>query len=117
MSTDGEVELDALYLTPTSSLIGAHHRPLATAVLIHGGPNARVTNAFNAYYYMLTPYLLSLGFGILLPNYRGSKGRGQRFASYSIGGLGIYDYADVITLTQSAIDNGYADKEKLLVGG
>lgn len=76
MSTDGEIELDALYLTPTSSPLGAHHRPLPTAVLIHGGPNTRVTNAFNAYYYMLTPYLLSLGFGILLPNYRGSSGRG-----------------------------------------
>lgn len=55
MSTDGEIELDALYLTPTSSPLGAHHRPLPTAVLIHGGPNTRVTNAFNAYYYMLNP--------------------------------------------------------------
>lgn len=117
MSPDGEVELDALYLTPASSSVGAHQRPLPTAVLIHGGPNTRLTNAFNAYYYMLTPYLLSLGFGILLPNYRGSSGRGQSFASYSIGGLGIYDYSDVIALTQCAINQGYADKERLLVGG
>jgi dipeptidyl aminopeptidase/acylaminoacyl peptidase len=117
MSTDGEVELDALYLTPASSTVGTNQRPLATAVLIHGGPTTRLTNAFNAYYYMLTPYLLSLGFGVLLPNYRGSSGRGQAFASYSIGGLGVYDYSDVIALTQRAIDQGYADKEKLLVGG
>ncbi|KAJ5148247.1 acylamino-acid-releasing enzyme [Penicillium atrosanguineum] len=116
-STDGKVELDALYLTPASSSVGDHRRPLATAVLIHGGPNTRLTNAFNAYYYMLAPYLLSLGFGILLPNYRGSSGRGQSFASYSIGGLGVYDYSDVIALTQCAIDQGYADKERLLVGG
>lgn len=117
MSTDGEVELDALYLTPTSSSVEFPRHPLATAVLIHGGPNTRLTNAFNAYYYMLAPYLLSLGFGILLPNYRGSSGRGQCFASYSIGGLGVYDYSDVIALTQCAIDHGYADKERLLVGG
>ncbi|KAJ5938398.1 acylamino-acid-releasing enzyme [Penicillium verhagenii] len=116
-STDGEVELDALYLSPASSSVGDHRRPLATAVLIHGGPNTRLTNAFNTYYYMLTPYLLSLGFGILLPNYRGSSGRGQSFASYSIGGLGVHDYSDVIALTQCAIDQGYADKERLLVGG
>ncbi|PWY66355.1 putative acylamino-acid-releasing enzyme [Aspergillus sclerotioniger CBS 115572] len=112
MSTDGEVELDALYLTPTSS--DTSRRPLATAVLIHGGPNTRLTNAFN---YMFTPYLLSLGFGVLLPNYRGSSGRGQRFESYSIGGLGVYDYPDIISLTQCAIDQGLADKERLLVGG
>ncbi|KAF7167772.1 hypothetical protein CNMCM6106_003215 [Aspergillus hiratsukae] len=117
MSTDGQVELDALYLTPASFSVGDHHRPLPTAVLIHGGPNTRITNAFNTYYYMLAPYLLSLGFGILLPNYRGSSGRGQSFASYSIGGLGIHDYSDVIALTQCAIDRGYADKERLLVGG
>jgi dipeptidyl aminopeptidase/acylaminoacyl peptidase len=117
MSTDGEVELDALYLTPASSSVGVNHRPPATAVLIHGGPNTRLTNAFDTYYYMLTPYLLSLGFGILLPNYRGSSGRGKDFASYSIGGLGVYDYSDVIGLTQCAIDQGYADKERLIVGG
>lgn len=118
MSPDGEAELDALYLTPESCTSGdTPSRPLPTAVLIHGGPNTRLTNAFNTYYYMLAPYLLSLGFGILLPNYRGSSGRGERFGSYSIGGLGKYDYADVITLTQCAIDKGYADKERLLVGG
>jgi dipeptidyl aminopeptidase/acylaminoacyl peptidase len=117
LSTDGEVELDALYLTPASTPVGTNSRPLPTAVLIHGGPNTRLTNAFNTYYYMLVPYLLSLDFGILLPNYRGSSGRGERFASYSIGGLGVYDYADVIALTQCAIDKGFADKERLLVGG
>ncbi|KAH8698998.1 putative acylamino-acid-releasing enzyme [Talaromyces proteolyticus] len=118
LSTDGEVELDALYLTPSSfASTGGPRRPLPTAVLIHGGPNTRLTNAFNTYYYMLSPYLLSLGYGILLPNYRGSSGRGKRFASYSIGGLGVYDYADVIALTQCAIDMGYADKGRLLVGG
>ncbi|RAO69032.1 uncharacterized protein BHQ10_005044 [Talaromyces amestolkiae] len=116
-SADGEVELDALYLTPASSSDGANRHALATVVLIHGGPNTRLTNAFNTYYYMLTPYLLSLGYGILLPNYRGSSGRGRHFASYSIGGLGVYDYSDVIALTQCAIDQGYADKERLLVGG
>ncbi|CRG89014.1 hypothetical protein PISL3812_06049 [Talaromyces islandicus] len=118
MSSDGEVELDALYLTPASYTSNdTPSQPLPTVVLIHGGPNTRVTNAFNTYYYMLAPYLLSLGFGILLPNYRGSSGRGERFGSYSIGGLGIYDYADLITLTQCAIDKGFADKERLMVGG
>ncbi|KAJ5291037.1 hypothetical protein N7478_000288 [Penicillium angulare] len=118
ISSDGDVELDALYLTPVSSAsTNTNKRPLPTAVLIHGGPNTRLTNAFNTYYYMLAPYLLSLGFGILLPNYRGSSGRGQQFTSYSTGGLGIHDYADIITLTQYAIDQGYADKDRLLVGG
>ena len=119
-STDGQVDLDSICLTPTAYSSGDDtppSQPLPTIVLIHGGPTTRLTNAFNTYYYMLTPYLLSLGYGILLPNYRGSKGRGERFGAYNVGGIGKYDYEDIIASTQHAIERGYADREKLLVGG
>lgn len=121
LSTDGEVEVDSIYLTPTAYANKkngmAPVKPLPTVVLIHGGPNTRHTNAFNTYYYYFAPYLLSLGYGVLIPNYRGSSGRGERFASWSIGGTGIYEYADVIAATQNAIVQGYADEDKLIVGG
>ena len=120
-STDGEVEVDSMYLTPAAYANKNDDttpiKPLPTAVLIHGGPNTRLTNAFDTYYYYFTPYLLSLGYGILIPNYRGSSGRGERFASWSMDGAGIYDYADVIAATQNAIEQGYADKDRLIVGG
>lgn len=115
-SEDQKVELDALYLAPRT--VGTTLRTaFPTVVLIHGGPNTRIVNAFNTYYLMWTPYLLSLGYGILLPNYRGSSGRGEQFASYSIDGTGIYDYSDIVTITQHAIEIGLADKERLVVGG
>jgi dipeptidyl aminopeptidase/acylaminoacyl peptidase len=119
LSTDGEVEVDSIYLTPAVHVEndGAPIKPLPTIVLIHGGPNTRLTNAFNAYYYYLAPYLLSLGYGILIPNYRGSSGRGNRFASWAIGGAGTFEYADVIAAVQNAIVQGYTDKENLIVGG
>ena len=120
-SADNEVELDSIYLTPASGTTlterAVPDKPLPTVVLIHGGPETRLTNAFNTYYFMWTPYLLSLGYGVLLPNYRGSSGRGERFASYSIDGVGNYDHADIISATQHAIEKGYADRHKLLVGG
>lgn len=120
-STDGDVELDSLYLEPAGHVAIAEgstrRNPLPTVVLIHGGPTTRLTNAFNTYYYMLAPYLLSLGIGVLIPNYRGSSGRGEEFASYSIGGAGVYDYADIIATTQSAIDQGFANSEQMIVGG
>lgn len=121
LSTDNEVELDSLYLVPAThhnkTNDAAPSKPLPTVVMIHGGPTTRITNAFNTYYYMFSPYLLSLGYGVLIPNYRGSSGRGERFASYSIGGVGIYDYADVIDATRHAIDQGYADRDRIIVGG
>lgn len=115
-SEDQKVELDALYLAPrrVDTML---RTAFPTIVLIHGGPNTRIVNAFNTYYFMWTPYLLSLGYGVLLPNYRGSSGRGEQFASYSIDGTGIYDYSDIITITQHAIEIGLADKERLVVGG
>ncbi|KAJ9610500.1 hypothetical protein H2200_005277 [Cladophialophora chaetospira] len=121
MSTDGKAEIDSLYLTPITDANKrngvATAKPLPTVVLIHGGPATRLTNAFNTYYYYFAPYLLSLGYGVLIPNYRGSSGRGNHFASWTIGGAGIHEYSDVIAATQNAIVQGYADKDKLIIGG
>lgn len=120
LSTDEKVEVDSIYLIPAAyanQMDSRPVKPLPTVVLIHGGPRTRLTNAFNTYYYYFAPYLLSLGYGVLLPNYRGSSGRGKDFASWAIGGAGIYEYTDVIDATQNAIVQGYADKEKLIVGG
>ena len=113
-STDGEVEIDAVYLTPATS---DGDKPHPTAVLIHGGPYGRNTDAFDGMHTLWTPILLAQGYGVLMPNYRGGSGRGEHFAAYARGGCGVYDYADVIALTQHAIEKGYADKERLVVGG
>jgi dipeptidyl aminopeptidase/acylaminoacyl peptidase len=118
-SSDGQAELDGLYLTPTSKAHsdGTPKEPLPTIILIHGGPRDRNCNSFDTSCFNWAPYLLTKGYGILFPQYRGSSGRGEKFASYSIGGQGIYDYADVITITDNAIKKGFADPKKLMVGG
>ena len=66
---------------------------------------------------MITPYLLSKGFSILLPNYRGSSGRGPTFASLSSPEPALHAYEDVITLTQHAVSLNLADPERLVIGG
>lgn len=118
---DHEIEIDGIYLEPSfkhdnQADSGAPSKPYPTVILVHGGPTTRVTNAFNTLYYMWTPYLLSLGYGVLLPNYRGSSGRGEDFASFSYDGADT-QYEDVIALTQCAIKKGYADPDRLVVGG
>ncbi|RFN45495.1 hypothetical protein FIE12Z_10257 [Fusarium flagelliforme] len=125
-SSDGEVELDGLYLTPASREndapkvplpTDAPKVPLPTVVLIHGGPRDRNCNGFDTSCFNWAPYLLSKGYGVLLPQYRGGSGRGETFAMYSVGGQGKYDYQDVITITDAAIKKGYVHPEKLMVGG
>ena len=118
-SADGEVELDGLYLTPTA-MLGNDDKPrapLPTFVIIHGGPTDRNCDCFDSTAFYWAPYVLSRGYGVLLPQYRGSTGRGEKFASYSRGGQGKYDYADVISITDDAVKKGFADPKKLMVGG
>ncbi|KAK3710612.1 hypothetical protein LTR37_010239 [Vermiconidia calcicola] len=118
-SSDDKEELDAIYLVPTACAgsEGAPMKPIPTIVNIHGGPYSRVTDEFNPCYFMETQVLLDAGYGMLLPNYRGSSGRGERFAAYARGACGTYDYEDIITLTQYAIEQGYADKDRLVARG
>ncbi|KAK7431577.1 hypothetical protein QQZ08_001795 [Neonectria magnoliae] len=118
-SADGEVELDGLYLTPTSKAgqNGTPVEPLPTFVMVHGGPTSRDCDCFDTGPFYWAPYVLSKGYGVLLPQYLGSTGRGEKFASYSMGGQGKYDYADVVSITDNAIKKGFANPQKLMVGG
>lgn len=120
-TNDPNCEIDGIFLEP----IGNDHdsndanankaRPMI--VLVHGGPTTRVTNAFNTLYYMQTPYFLSKGYSILLPNYRGSSGRGESFASAVYGKVGTVEVEDVLALTNYAVKQGLADPERLVIGG
>ncbi|KAM5349818.1 hypothetical protein ACJ41O_006323 [Fusarium nematophilum] len=118
-SADGDVELDGLYLTPTSIAgpNGTAVEPLPTFVIIHGGPTDRNCDSFDTSCFNWAPFVLPKGYGVLLPQYRGSTGRGEKFASYSMGGQGKYDYADVVSITGNAVKKGFANPQKLIVGG
>ncbi len=118
-SADGTVELDALWVTPASHPTSDSKptKPLPTVLYIHGGPYHRVTNSFDPTYHRWAPLLLDAGYALLFPNYRGSSGRGHNFAAHARGGVGTVDYADVMTLTNHAVELGYADPARLLVSG
>lgn len=111
---DGTEKLEGMFLRPMNA---AAAKALPTIVLIHGGPYWRVTNSFNFLDHFFMPRLLLEGFGILVPNYRGSSGRGERFASYAKGGVGIYDEPDIVAMTQHAITQNLADPLRLIVAG
>lgn len=117
-SFDDKYSLDGMWYTPHAEAKsdGTPSKPLPTAVLIHGGPYGRINEAFDAYYFMWGPLLLSHGYAVLMPNYRGGSSRGDDFAAYGRQ-CGEEDYEDVIALTNHAVEKGYADKERLLVGG
>ncbi|CAK7224786.1 hypothetical protein SEUCBS140593_005687 [Sporothrix eucalyptigena] len=123
---DTKEMLDNLYLVPTQYVVrdDAEHEqppatPLPTIVIVHGGPYGRRTDAFDAYdpFYLLIQPMLREGYGILVVNYRGGSSRGERFANYARGGMGHFDEPDITASVQHAISHGYADAERLVLGG
>lgn len=114
---DGKETVSGIYFTPASA---APNKALPTYVSIHGGPYYRQTNSFDSMdpFIFFAPLLLDAGVGVLMPDYRGSSGRGQRYASYATHpGYGLYDQPDIVAMTQHAVEKGLADPDRLAVGG
>jgi dipeptidyl aminopeptidase/acylaminoacyl peptidase len=108
--------IDGLLYTPSAK---AHFRKLLpTIVLVHGGPYDRVSNSFTgAAYFNWTPWLVSAGYAVLCPNYRGSSSRGEAFAAAARGAMGTKDYDDIISLVKTGIDLGIIDERRVGIGG
>jgi len=80
---------------------------------IHGGPVAQYT-----YGYSFAPqFYAAHGYLVVLPNPRGSSGRGEEFRKAIYQGWGIKDYEDVIAAVDHVIELGYADPDRLGVMG
>lgn len=111
---------DGLALNGVFYLPGpAYSAPYPLVVNVHGGPYYRATHGTNIHFEW-TEYLLSLGFAVLLPNYRGNAGRGAAIAEMALGNPDS-GYEDVIAITKRVIQEegakGIVDKEKVAVAG
>jgi dipeptidyl aminopeptidase/acylaminoacyl peptidase len=84
-----------------------------TIVRPHGGP----VWAYYAEFQDLAQLFAANGYVVLLPNPRGSSGYGQDFCKAIFADWGNKDYQDDMALVDYAIAQGFADPEKLGVGG
>jgi dipeptidyl aminopeptidase/acylaminoacyl peptidase len=90
-------------------------RPMV--VLVHGGPEAASTNRFLPASSSARA-LLDAGWDVFEPNYRGSFGQGEAFASASIQDLGGGDWRDVLTGVDAAERAAPIDDTRLgIMGG
>ena len=87
---------------------------VGTIVLIHGGPTSRAEDRFNAQ----IQYLLSRGFNVLAPNYRGSTGFGLGFQeSIKEDGWGGREQEDIRCGIEALIESGVAKPGRVGVTG
>ncbi|RMH14946.1 MAG: S9 family peptidase [Gemmatimonadetes bacterium] len=84
-----------------------------TLLRIHGGPVSQYRHAFN----FEAQLFAANGYVVVQTNPRGSSGYGQAFSAALWADWGGPDYEDVMAGVDYAIERGWADPERLGVGG
>jgi dipeptidyl aminopeptidase/acylaminoacyl peptidase len=82
-------------------------------VVIHGGPTGiSVPSAGPSYVYPVVQWL-NKGALVLMPNYRGSAGYGEKFRSLNVKNLGVGDAWDVLSGVKYLEEEGIIDGDKV----
>jgi dipeptidyl aminopeptidase/acylaminoacyl peptidase len=84
---------------------------------IHGGPTGFWLRHFLAGWHDWAQLLAANGYAVLLPNPRGSAGRGREFAWRNQRDWGYGDFPDVLSGVETLIARGVADPDRLGIGG
>lgn len=109
------LEIQGWLIVPPSG----RNRPLKgwpLLVDIHGGPIWAHRNRWAANF-RAGPVLAQMGWAVLLPNPRGSSGRGQEFARRVVGDMGGADAQDITAGIEHLAALGLVDAERVAVSG
>lgn len=113
LAADGTT-IHGLLMTGSTDVPGP--RPLVA--LLHGGPTWLWTSQFApAESNHLALPLVAAGAAVLLPNPRGSSGRGQDFAAAVFGQMGANDLEDVMAGVTHLVEQRMADADRVGVMG
>ena len=108
-STDGTT-IEGVLLKPPD-FDASRKYPLL--VKIHGGPTGIDLPYVRPDRYYPLEHFVAKGALVLLPNYRGSAGYGEKFRSLNVRNLGVGDYQDVLSGVDYLIAQGYVDRERV----
>jgi dipeptidyl aminopeptidase/acylaminoacyl peptidase len=107
----GGLEIEGLLLRPANAT-----GPLPMIVVVHGGPTWAWSHEYAAFDGR-GPLFAEEGYAVLLPNPRGSSGRGHRFVAANVGDLGGADLDDILGGVDECVRLGIADTDRVgLIG-
>jgi dipeptidyl aminopeptidase/acylaminoacyl peptidase len=108
-SADG-TEVEGFVTLPPDYVEG---RRYPTLLRIHGGPVSQFDHSFN----FESQLFAANGYLVVRANPRGSSGYGQDFSAALWADWGTPDFQDVMAAVDYAIEQGWADSDRLGVGG
>jgi dipeptidyl aminopeptidase/acylaminoacyl peptidase len=113
-SRDGTA-VHGLLVTPPDYVAG---RSYPAVLWVHGGPNGQDAHSLDFEDYQFRRQLLAAGGLVVLGvNYRGSSGRGGRFASTILADWGDKEVLDLLAGADHLVARGIADPARLGIGG
>jgi dipeptidyl aminopeptidase/acylaminoacyl peptidase len=86
--------------------------PFPLVLHVHGGPIGAYQRSWEMHDHAV-PLLVSRGYAVLLPNPRGSSGRGQEFAAAVVGDMGGADTHDYLSGIDAMVERGIADPARI----
>jgi dipeptidyl aminopeptidase/acylaminoacyl peptidase len=86
--------------------------PFPLVLHVHGGPIGACQRSWTMGDHAV-PLLVSRGYAVLLPNPRGSSGRGREFAAAVVGDMGGADTHDYLSGIDAMIERGIADPARI----
>ncbi len=107
------LEIHGWFLRPTDG----QEAPYALVTDVHGGPPMAWGNWFHGTWHDWAQILAANGYAVLLPNPRGSTGKGRDFTNANRADLGGQDFNDVIRGVDALIERGLVDPERTGIGG
>ncbi len=111
--SDPGIRVQGLLIVPR----GEARPPYPLVVQIHGGPTSLWANEFVGSWHDWAQPLASRGCAVLLPNPRGSTGRGTEWVNALFGDVAGGEFRDVLAGVEFLVAQGLADPERLGVSG
>ena len=82
-------------------------------VYVHGGPTSSSKEIFLDRY----SHLVAKGYSIFMPNYRGSTGKGRKYAELNRGDMGGMDFQDIMAGIDYLKEKRYIDPDRIGITG
>jgi dipeptidyl aminopeptidase/acylaminoacyl peptidase len=108
-SKDG-TEIEGFVTKPPDFKAGTRY---PTLLWNHGGPVSQFSTRFNT----IWQFFAGAGYVVVSSNPRGSSGYGEDFSAVLFADWGNKDFEDAVAAVDHVIELGYADPDKLGVGG
>ncbi|XP_062205252.1 acylamino-acid-releasing enzyme 2-like isoform X2 [Phragmites australis] len=107
LSDGGKLPFEAIFVSSKDS----SHSP--TVVILHGGPHSLSVSSYSK----SSSFLASLGFNLLIVNYRGTLGFGEEALQSLPGKVGSQDVQDCLTALDYVIKEELIDASRVAVVG